>query len=73
MGYIEPLADQRNLETPPEPALEVQIIPEYLEEIAVKEGIHERIQAEIIKGTRRRKSGRRRCLRFLQNGMKSQT
>ena len=29
----------------PEPALEIQIVPEDSEEIAVREGIHERIQA----------------------------
>ena len=34
-GYMEPLADQRNPEIPPEPALEIQIIPENPEEIAV--------------------------------------
>ena len=34
-------------EIPPEPALEIQLIPEDPEEIAVREGIHKRIQAEI--------------------------
>ena len=34
-GYMELLADQRNPEIPPEPALEIQIIPENPEEIAV--------------------------------------
>ena len=48
--YIEPLVDQRNPEIPPEPALEIQIIPEDPEEIAVREGIHERIPAEIHRG-----------------------
>ena len=44
---IEPSVDQRNPEIPPEPALEIQIVPEDPEEIAVREGIHKRIQAEI--------------------------
>ena len=42
--YIEPSVDQRNPE--------IQIIPEDPEEIAVREGIHERIQAEIHQGNR---------------------
>ena len=45
--YIEPSIDQRNPEIPPDPALEIQIIPEDPKEKAVREGIHERIQAEI--------------------------
>ena len=44
---MEPLSGQRNLEISTEPALDIQIIPEDLEEIAAREGIHERIQAEI--------------------------
>ena len=44
---IEPSVDQRNPEIPPEPALEIQIVPEDPEEKGVREGIHERIQAEI--------------------------
>ena len=44
---IEPSVDQRNPELPPEPELEIQIVPEDPEEIAVSEGIHKRIQAEI--------------------------
>ena len=52
-GYIEPLADQRNPEIPPEPALEIQIIPEDPDEIAVREGIHERIQTEIHQGNKK--------------------
>ena len=44
---IKPSVDQRNLEIPFEPALEIQIVPEDPEEIAVREGIYERIQAEI--------------------------
>ena len=41
------MVDQRNPERPPEPALEIQIISEDPKEIAVREGILERIQAEI--------------------------
>ena len=52
MRYIEWSLDQRDPEIPPEPALEIQIIPEDLEEIAVREGIHERIQAEIHQGNK---------------------
>ena len=52
-GYIEPLADQRNPEIPSKPALEIQIIPEDPEEMAVREGIHERIQAEIHQGNKK--------------------
>ena len=37
---IEPSVDQRNPEIPPEPALEIQIVPEDPKEIAVREGIH---------------------------------
>ena len=44
---IEPTVDQRNPEIPPELELEFQIVPEDPVEIAVREGIHERIQAEI--------------------------
>ena len=50
--HIELSVDQRNPEIPPEPALEIQIIPEDPEEIAVREGIHERIQAEIHQGNK---------------------
>ena len=51
-GYIEPLADQRNSEIPPVPALEIQIIPEDPEEIVGREGVHERKQAEIHQGNK---------------------
>ena len=44
---IEPSVDQRNPEIPPKPALEIQNFPEDPVEIAVREGIHKRIQAEI--------------------------
>ena len=44
---IEPSVDQRNPEIPPEQALEIQIVPEDLEEIVIREGIYKRIQAEI--------------------------
>ena len=45
--YIDWSVDPRNPDIHPEPALEIQIIPEDPKEIAVREGIHERIQAEI--------------------------
>ena len=51
-GYIEPLADQRNPEIPSKPALEIQIIPEDPEDMAMREGIHKRIQAEIRQGNK---------------------
>ena len=44
---IEPSVDQRNPEIPPEPALKVQIVSEDSKEIAVREGMHKRNQAEI--------------------------
>ena len=49
---IEPSLNQRNPEIPPEPALEIQIILKDPEEIAVRDGIHERIQAEIHQGNK---------------------
>ena len=41
------LSIDRNPEIPPGPDLEIQVIPEDPEEKAVREGIHERVQAEI--------------------------
>ena len=49
---MELSVDQRNPEIPPEPALKIQIIPDDPKEIAVREGIHERIQAEIHQGNK---------------------
>ena len=60
-GSVELSVDQKNPEIPPEPALEIQIVPEDTEEIAVREGIHERIQAEIHHEERRRRLGPRKC------------
>ena len=49
--YMEPLSGQRNPEISNEPALYIQIFPEDPKEIAAtREGIHERIQAEIHQG-----------------------
>ena len=48
--------------------IEIPMIPEDPEEIAVREGIHERY----IMKTRREKLGAKRCQRYLRNGMKSQ-
>ena len=53
-GNIEQLADQRN----PEPAIEIQIIPEDTEGMAVREGIHERIKAEIHQGNKEEEDAR---------------
>ena len=39
--------DRRDLEIPPEPEIEIQVIPEDPEEIAVRVGMHKIIQAEI--------------------------
>ena len=50
--YMEPLSGQMNLEISIEPALNIQIIPEDPEEIAAREGIHKRIQAEIHQGNK---------------------
>ena len=50
--HIELSVDQRSPEIPPEPALEIQIIPDDPKEIAVREEIHERIQAEIHQGNK---------------------
>ena len=47
MRSREPFVDRRDPETPPEPELEIQVIPEDPEEIAVRERTHERIQTEI--------------------------
>ena len=49
-GIHRTIRIQRNQKIPPEPELEIQIIPEDPKEIAVREGIHERIQAEIHQG-----------------------
>ena len=55
-----------------EPDLEIQVIPEDPKEIAVREGIHERIQAEIHHEDKEAETRGKKCLRFLQNGMKFQ-
>ena len=47
MRSREPFLDWRSPEIPPEPDLEIQVIPEDPKEIAVREGINERIQADI--------------------------
>ena len=59
--YIKPLADQRNPKIPSEPALEIQIIPEDPEEMTVREGIHEKIQAKIHQGNKKVEARQRRC------------
>ena len=47
MRSREPSINWRDPEIPPESALEIQVIPEDPEEIALREEIHERIQAKI--------------------------
>ena len=49
---MELLSGQRNRKISSEPALGIQIIPEDPEEIVAREGIHERIQAEIHQGNK---------------------
>ena len=46
MRSRELFLDRRSPEILPEPDLEIQVIPEDPEEIAVRDGIHARIQAE---------------------------
>ena len=45
--YVETVPGPKSLEIPAEPIIDVQVIPEDLEEMAVSEGIHERIQVEM--------------------------
>ena len=47
VGAREQPEKQGRHELHPEPDLEISVIPEDTEDIAVREGIHERIQAEI--------------------------
>ena len=47
VGVREQPEEQGRHELYPEPDLEIPVIPEDSEEIAVREGIHERIQVEI--------------------------
>ena len=47
MRFRELFLDWRGPEILPEPDLEIQVIPEDPKDIALNEGIHERIQAEI--------------------------
>ena len=49
---MEPLSGQRNPEISTEQALNIQIIPEDPEEITARVRIHERIQAEIHRGSK---------------------
>ena len=48
--------DPVNPEITAEPALEIPVIPKDPEEIAAREGIHERIQAEIYQKNKERES-----------------
>ena len=46
-GYMEVVPGPRSPEISAEPIIDVQVIPEDPEEMAVREGIHKRIQAEM--------------------------
>ena len=45
--YMETGPDPKSPETKTEPAQDIQVIPENPEDMALREGIHERIQGEI--------------------------
>ena len=45
--YMETVPGPRSRELPAESTIDIQVIPEDPEEMAVREGIHERIQAEM--------------------------
>ena len=64
MSSRELSVDRRGLQIPPEPYPEIQVIPEDPKEIAVREGIHVRIQTEIHHENKEAE--------FLQNEMKFQ-
>ena len=53
--------DQGRHELHLEPDLEIPVIPENPEEMAVREGIHERIQAEIYHEDKEAKPGWKKC------------
>ena len=63
-----------NLKVTAEPDLEVLIILDDPEEMAVREGIHERIQTEIYHEDREREKCKlKKCWITLWNGMKLKT
>ena len=68
--FQKPSLDGRDLEIHPEPELEIQVIPEDPEEIAVREGVHQRIQAEIHHEDMEAKAAAEEILEVLQNGIK---
>ena len=70
MRSREPSLDGRDLEIHPEPELEIQVIPEDPEEIAVREGVHQRIQAEIHHEDMEAKAAAEEIREVLQNGIK---
>ena len=52
----EPFVNWRDPERPPEPELEIYVTTENIEQVAVREGVHERIQAEILHGDKEAES-----------------
>ena len=70
---METRPDAVNLEVTAEPDLEVPMILHDPEEMAVREGINERIQAKIYHEDREREVKLKRCWITFQNGMKSKT
>ena len=57
----ETTGDGRDPEIPLEPDLEIPVLPEDPEEIAVREGIHKEYRQRSIMKTRRQRSQQKRC------------
>ena len=55
--YMETGPDPKSLEITDEPDQDMQVIPENPEEMAAREGIHERIQADIHHEDKEREAG----------------
>ena len=69
--YLKTGPDPRSLEIPPEPEPEPNVQVTH-EEMAEREGIHERIQAEIQHENKETRARAEEMLETFQNGMKSQ-
>ena len=67
--YLETGPYPDSLEITTEPALEIQVIPEDPEERAAREGIHNRIQAEIHDENKERDSRAKEMLELDPSGM----
>ena len=61
MRSLERFLDRRSLEIPPEPDLDIQIIPEDPKEIAVREGIMKEYRQRSIMKTRRWRLWWKKC------------